>query len=288
VLVAITPDESQAAKVKAARSTKALLNLSDSESVNIGDVFVVKKGDSQSVLVVTAVKGSQAMCEIRSGKVRAGDEANLADRETADKVAAGEAPSEPAQEKTAEKSPEKESSSSKSAKAALRTGPRKYKQVSVGGAMNPQTVKLTEAAEVSMSGVSFFAKADYGSTAIADLEKLGWEAGFALEMISTKGTIQTSACKGSSGCVFETIALTPGARLNYLPFGRKMMDLHLRTGVEMLIPLTFNSNVIDAPTFTPLMFGTLGLGFRMPLSGSKFIPFGFDFGMHFGNADVSY
>lgn len=272
ILIALqlaAPADGIAATVKAVRSTKVMLELDEGETVAVGDLLSVKAADAtkHAVLAITATKGRQALAEIRSGEVVVG---NIA---TADG-----------------KLPEREKKAAANAETKPPGDPSMGNwNLAFGGSSDSQIVKLTAQSQVNLSGFSVmgrFSRArPAGTTGHPFFERLAWEYGGGLEMLSTKGTLSSGSCKGTNNCHFEIISLTGFGRAGLIL--ARGMDLQLRAGADMLVPLSVSSNVIDYSTFQPLAVLVGGISMRFRAKGDRTVPVAIEYGTYVGNSDVT-
>ena len=279
------------ATVKSARGTKVLLALDIDETREPGEILLVsdRAHDHEARLLVTSVTGRQIIAELQSGDVEIGDKA----RATGEKVKSKkirvveEPPPPPPKPRAKPQQPPKPplDPKVKAARALLPVW-------SVFGGISEQfqTVKLTNAAQVALSGQSFFARGSYYSR-MPGYQFITWEAGAGVDQVSTTGSLSTGACNGVdttvTSCSYSSIALTPFGRVGYLLpiFGEE--QLQIRLGTDLLFPISSSSNVVDQAAFNPLLYVTAGAALHLDSDSGLIFPIGFDVSYYIGNSAVS-
>jgi hypothetical protein len=282
------------ATVKSARGTKVLLALDIDETREPGEILLVsdRAHDHEAKLLVISVTGRQMIAELQSGDVEIGDKAMATGEKVKSKkirVVEEPVPPPPPPPKPRPKpEPPPKPALDPKVKAARALLP----VWSVFGGISEQfqTVKLTNAAQVALSGVSFFARGSYYSR-MPGYHLFTWEAGAGVDQVSTTGSLSTGACNGVdstvTSCSYQSIALTPFGRVGYLLPLFEEEQLQVRLGTDLLFPITSQSNVVDQAAFNPLLYVTAGAALHLDFDSGLIIPIGFDVSYYIGNSAVS-
>ena len=266
----------RAASVFLAHANQVVLKFDKDEPVQVGSIFdvLVGEGESKGVLTVSIVKGHSAKATLTSGVVLIGDRLKL-------------------------RTPIAPITTTETA-AAPRPTPgllmvKAYKKITIAISSDSEKVQLTSSSQVTMSGFSPVIRASingflggiFDNSARRPARDFTWELGAGAERIKTTGNITSSACQGSSNCVFDIPSLSGFARLGWLPFEQRYQAAELKIGADFLLPVIVDSNVISYSPFTPLFFATIGLGARYTLDEDHQIPYGLDFASYTGNSGTT-
>lgn len=264
-LACLVPNLAFSASVLKIRDNRILIEFKQDEIIETGTnlSFRSKDGNRKASLIVRQVKGKRAIAELVSGQVQVGDDIRVLEKE---------AP--PSRAKSPPAVLEKEAPPIRTKDAApanrkIRTNQASW-QLHMGLSRQTQTVQLTTTT-ASLEGMALHLRA-MRSERLFKMRNLEWEALLALEQLKASGSISVQACGGGSACSFEALALSPGARLAYLPWGVGKYHAKFKAGLDFALPITLSSNVVAQTGLTPLTFLTLGASMRVGIGANEYLP----------------
>lgn len=258
----LLPQFARAAVIRSLGPTKALIVFGDDDGFKVGDTIYAyfPDGSKKATLQITTVRNRQAIAEVKNGQPEEGDAVRLPPT----KYGPG-------------------------AKTAGRGAPAfwadyGFLNLTGGVSLVSQSVKLTDATSVSLSGLSPFLRASI-SNAWPKHEGFVWDLGASLDLLKTTGTIATPVCNGTRNCEMNLMGLTPSARAGY-QLAPKFLDLQFRGGTDFFVPVQASSNVVDSSAFKPLVFISLGLFAQKKWGEDSAVPFTFDYSFYVGDQNV--
>ena len=250
--VALFAGHAQSATVKTKTGSRVLLTIEAGENLKPGHRLGVQdsSGTDKAELVVRAVKGNQAIAEIRSGDPAVGDQAKILRR-------------------------------------AAPTGffPPYSWGVVAGFATNNQKVKLTTTTDIELTGSNPYLKVIMSGDARGG-GALTWELGLGFEQVKTTGSIASTACGGTGNCSFEATVVNPTLRGGWR-LSNGFIAPELRIGADLFVPVTLTSNALSSTAYSPLGFLTGGAVIRLNTGPNTSIPIAIDAAYHLGNNDAT-
>jgi hypothetical protein len=254
--------DADAAVIRSRVSSKVLLVISDDDGFRVGDTAVAyyPDGSRKAILVIRVIKNKQAIAEIRDGEPEEGDAVRLPPT----KLGPG-------------------------AKLDPKSAPAfwaKYGLLNVmaGASVISQSVKLTDATSVPLTGLSPTVRVSISNTWPGH-EGFIWDLGAAIDFFDVKGSTTNPVCGRSTNCEMKLVGLTPSAKAGY-QIAPTWLDLQLRGSVDLFIPATVSSNVVDYAPLIPLPFIGLGLFAQKRISDSSTIPIALDYSVYVGDQNV--
>lgn len=234
------------------------------DALKKGDKLRASDGTSDSLVIVSKVKGSKAVGVIKTGDVKKGMKAtkiDMAKVKTAAKTE-GAAPAE---------------GSTSGSKKKIRWG------ASVGSNLSTMQVKLTSGGTVetaNMTGTSFGGK---GFAEIPIGKSLWLRAGLGYEMVDVKGTITNTLCGGTTSCVAQ-LPFFSADGIGGWNFVNGRFKMNVFGGAGLLFPSSPSTNALDTASIKQSAAIKAGLGISF---GKKMqFPIEVEYNMLPASADV--